>query len=239
MIEVSNSDDDKSNLPLPSEKGIVLVPYPKIVFLWPSWVVSLIAGSYLYFSAVAVDSSAAVTMGWLFLITLSINLIVLAFDFPRATSFMVLLFVVAIGLGIGMAASSYPNLLPSISAFFKSFHPQANSTFYFIFFIVMTCIFIVVAITARFDYWEVRPNELLHHHGVLSDMKRYSSPHLRVDKEINDLFEYFLLGSGRLILHPSDERRAIVLDNVFFINSKEKAVTKLLGALQVQVREKS
>ena len=38
-----------------------------------------------------------------------------------------------------------------------------------------------------------------------------------------------LLGSGRLVLHPSDERRAIVLDNVFFVNQKEARLTKLLG----------
>jgi hypothetical protein len=45
-----------------------------------------------------------------------------------------------------------------------------------------------------------------------------------------------LLGSGRLVLHPSEERRAIVLDNVFFVNRKEAQLTKLLGALQVEVK---
>ena len=54
---------------------------------------------------------------------------------------------------------------------------------------------------------------------------------------INDVFEYMLLRSGRLILHPSQERRAIVLENVFFINRKEEQITKMLSALQVQVRE--
>jgi hypothetical protein len=53
------------------------------------------------------------------------------------------------------------------------------------------------------------------------------------------LFEYLLLRSGRLILHASDERRAIVLENVFFINKKEQQLTKMLGALQVQVRNQN
>jgi hypothetical protein len=39
-----------------------------------------------------------------------------------------------------------------------------------------------------------------------------------------------------LILHPSNERKAIVLENVFFINKKEQQITKMLGALQVQIR---
>ena len=50
------------------------------------------------------------------------------------------------------------------------------------------------------------------------------------------MFEYLLLQSGRLILQASEERRAIVLDNVPFIRKKEEAITRMLGALQVQVR---
>jgi hypothetical protein len=48
-----------------------------------------------------------------------------------------------------------------------------------------------------------------------------------------------LLGSGRLILHPSNERKSIVLDNVPFIRKKEAAVMRMLGALQVEVRTDS
>ena len=116
-------------------------------------------------------------------------------------------------------------------------HPIANATFYWIIAGIMAVLYVGMFINIRFDYWEVRPNELLHHHGVLSDLKRYSAPELRVDKEINDVFEYMLLHSGRLILHPSGETRAIVLENVPFITSKEEALTRMLGALQVQVRE--
>ena len=37
---------------------------------------------------------------------------------------------------------------------------------------------------------------------------------LKFDKEIPDVFEYVLLGSGRLVLHVANERKSIVLDNV-------------------------
>ncbi len=59
---------------------------------------------------------------------------------------------------------------------------------------------------------------------------------MRIDKEISDVFEYLLLQSGRLTLHLSSERRAVVLENVPFITRKEKALTQLLGTLQVAVR---
>ena len=96
--------------------------------------------------------------------------------------------------------------------------------------------FVVVAVVVRFDYWEVRGNELLHHHGFLSNLERLSAPNLRMEKEINDIFEYLLLRSGRLIIYTSNDRQPIVLDNVPFIDKKEAAVMRMLGALQVQVR---
>jgi hypothetical protein len=100
----------------------------------------------------------------------------------------------------------------------------------------MAAIYVVVFISVRFDYWEVRSNELLHHHGFLSNIERFPSPHLRIDKEITDVFEFLLMRSGRLILQPSEERRTIILDNVPNIDKKEDAITRMLGALQVQVR---
>ena len=89
----------------------------------------------------------------------------------------------------------------------------------------------------KFDYWEVRSNELLHHFGLWGNLKRYSAPHVRIDKEVNDVFEFMLLGAGRLVLQPRGEQRAFVLENVLWINRKEEAITKLLGALTVDVRD--
>ena len=91
-------------------------------------------------------------------------------------------------------------------------------------------------ISVRFDYWEVRENELLHYHGILANLERYPSPNLRVYKEINDIFEFLLLRSGRLIIHMSGEKRAIILDNVPWIEKKEAALTRMLETLDVQVR---
>ena len=235
--EPSNSKDAGEDV-----KNVILVSYPKIVFLWPTLLVSLVAGIYMHISAgsatdIAVAGSGAVAMGWTYLIMLSLNLVVLSFDFPRTTSLTLFFVGVALVLGGALLVVYMPDVLPAVSDFLAGIHPVANATFYYIFSGVILLIFGGVAINRRFDYWEVRPNELLHHHGVLSDLERFSAPHLRIDKEINDIFEYVLLGSGRLILHPSNEKRAIILDNVMWISSKEKQITKLLGALQVQVRD--
>lgn len=224
------------------DKGVILISYPKIVFLYPAWLVSIAAGIFLYLfgkegEAGNVNAVAAHFWTWLFLIVLSLNLVVLAFDFPRSTSLLLFAVITAIVLGFSLVVAYNQHFLPSVRALLLSLHPVANSTFFLLFATLMGGIYLTVFCTSHLDYWEVRPNELLHHHGILSDLERFSSPNLRIDKEINDIFEFVLLRSGRLILHPSQERRAIVLDNVFFINRKEEAITQLLGALQVQVRD--
>ncbi len=216
--------------------SIYLISYPKIVFLYPSLVAAIVAAIIIWARGNDPTDDVNELVSLAFLGLFCANLVVLSFDFPRTTSLTFFFIGVAAFMGLWLLSSAYPDLLPWLGDFVKNLRPFANAKFYGIFATALVVIYIAVAISVQFDYWEVRPNELLHHHGVLSDLERFSAPNLRIDKEINDLFEYLLLRAGRLILHPSNERRAVVLENVFFINSKEQQITKMLGALQVQVR---
>ncbi len=172
----------------------------------------------------------------IFLIVFALNMVVISFDFPRTTSLTWFFAITAIVISFWLILSKYPDLAPKIVAGLLTIKPWANASFYMIYTMIMLFLYMWVMISRRFDYWEVKGNELLHHHGFLSNLIRYSAPNLRIDKEINDLFEYMLLRSGRLIIHASNERRAIVLENVLFINGKEDRITRMLGALQVRVR---
>jgi hypothetical protein len=219
--------------PKPIE-SVTLVAHPKIIFMWPTWLIALAAAIFL--SVVGDQANSIEVVTWTFLIVLGVNLVVLGFDFPRTTSLTLFFLGVALVLAAVLLVVYVPNILPAVTNWITGIHPRANATFYWLISIVLTVIFVLVLLNRRFDYWEVRSNELLHHHGILSDLERVPSPHLRVEKEINDVFEFLLLGSGRLILHPSGDRKAIVLDNVPWISHKEREITRLLGALQVKVR---
>ncbi len=220
-----------------NDKPIYLVSYPKVVLLYPTFLAAIVAG--ILTAVFGVPSTNSVTVCLIFLAIFSINLVVLAFDFPRTTSLTIFFLLAAVLFGLLLLFRNYPNLLPAITDILKRIEPEANATFYFCFATLLGAIYIAVMVLVRFDYWEVRPNELLHHHGFLSNLERFSAPNLRITKEIDDVFEYMLLRSGRLILHPSNEPRAFVLDNVLFIDTKETKITKMLGALQVQVRDDS
>lgn len=218
---------------------IYLVPYPKIVFLYPTFLVALVAAIWMWATGrrtVSPEDTTAVVITWVFLAVAGVNILVLAFDFPRATWLTMMFLLAALALGGVLIVNLRPGLLPAVAERMQTIRPVANSTFFAMVSVFFLLIYGAVLISVRFDYWEVRPNELLHHHGLLSDLKRFSAPNLRIDKEINDVFEYLLLGSGRLILQPSGERRAIILDNVLFISRKETEITRMLGALQVQFR---
>lgn len=228
--------------PTPAKDGehpnqIFLVSYPKIMFLYPTVLTALFCAIVMWVRGVPVEGATYHhTVARIFLLVLSLNLVVLAFDFPRTTSLTWFFAVTAIVIGLWSLFRLRPGILPKVIDGLLSVQPAANGSFYMIFTICMLLLYVGVFVSRRFDYWEVRGNELLHHLGFLSDLKRFSSPNLRIDKEINDVFEYMLLRSGRLIIHSSDERRPIVLENVLFINRKEERITKMLGALQVRVR---
>ena len=226
--------EDSSKTP-----SVFLVSYPKIVFLYPTVLVALFGAIYMMANGNDPSADYAGMPARIFLIALAINLVVIAFDFPRTTSLTLFFGIVAGVVGLVFLFGQNPGMLPWFEMQLNSIQPKADATFYILYILMMAFLFVCVVISRRFDYWEVRGNELLHHHGMLSDLKRYSAPNLRIDKEINDILEYMLLRSGRLILHPSQERRAIVLENVFFINQKEDSITQMLGALQVRIRTDS
>jgi hypothetical protein len=232
---------------------ILLVPYPKFVFMYPTLIISALAAIVVYFASDSgVDpatQTVPVVMTGLFLAIMMANMFIIVFDFPRATSLTLLFVITTVALVVWMVfLKGSPDAVPAApvavavaeaeaesGGFLSNIRPAANATFFFCITLGMSVMYVAVLISVNFNYWELRNNELLHHHGMLSDLKRYPAPNLRIDKEINDVFEFMLLGAGRLILHPSTEKRAIVLDNVLFVGSKEQQLTKMLGSIKVQI----
>ena len=215
--------------------SIKLVSYPKVVFLYPLFLVSLVAAIWVNVVGGQNANTELVTVIWL--CTFALNLAVMSFDFPRTTSLTLFCALFGAAMGLLLLYQVRPEWFPGVFDFVGRLKPFASGAFYWCITGVLAALFLTVFINRRFDYWEVRPNELLHHHGVLSNLKRYSAPNLQIEKEIDDVFEYALLRSGTLILHPRNEPRSIVLENVPNITRKEAEITRMLSALQVSVRD--
>jgi hypothetical protein len=175
-------------------------------------------------------------LGVLFLGIFAFNLLIMGIDFPRFSIIAILLVVLLatfILLWIG-AYFDYDLMNPTRWLQGK-IYTVANAEFYYMMALIIAVNFGIIYLTRWLDYWEILPNEILHHHGPLSDLERLPTLNLKFDKEIPDVFEFLLLGAGRLVLHVTEERRAIVLDNVLFINHKEEKLKKLMSRLEVRV----
>ncbi len=249
----------------PREKGIRIFSYPKLIYMFPTLVTSLICWFGMMFVGVVVPdkpkdetkievgtaktqttstTTVASTkyrpgateryLGMLFLGVLALNLMVIAFDFPRFT-------IVAGGLlattiiFLVLWLSVYFDLLPILRRTLSGFNIYASPDFYLGYATVLLLFYGVISLTRWLDYWEILPNELLHHHGPLSDLERFPTTNLKFDKEIPDILEHALLGAGRLVLHVQNEKRSIILDNVLGINQKEDKLKKLMSRMEVRV----
>ncbi len=175
-------------------------------------------------------------LGVLFLGVFAFNLLTMALDFPRFTILGGLLlvgFLVFFVLWLGAAFDI--KLMLWVRHLMAGIYVVANAEFYFLISFVIATILLIVYATRYLDYWQIMPNEILHHHGPLSDLERYPTMNLKFDKEIPDVLEFIFLGAGRLVLHVTEERKAIVLDNVLFINSVETALKNLMSRMEVRV----
>jgi hypothetical protein len=175
-------------------------------------------------------------LAMLFLGMFAFNLLVMALDFPRFTLVAVILGVLfTIFFILWLAAMFHWELMKPIHLVFSGIYAVANKGFYLMVFLTLFLVFAIIYATRWLDYWEVMPNEILHHHGPLSDLERYPTMNLKFDKEIPDVLEWMLLGSGRLVLHVPNVSKALVLDNVLFITAKEEALKKVMSRLEVRI----
>ena len=212
---------------------IILRSYPKIILLYPTLIAAILAALFSPSSEPA--ENGGFRWGLTFLVIMCLNLIVLSFDFPRTTSFTLVSVIAAIVCGSLWVNSQYYHFLPILKEWTDKLTPWADRQFYWLFSVGMVIIYIFVFINTRFDFWEVMPNEIIHHHGMLGNVQRFPAPQLKLEKDITDVFEFVLLRSGRLLIHPSMEPVTIVLENVPNINTREKEIQSLLGVLDVHV----
>jgi hypothetical protein len=209
---------------------VILRSVPKIVFLYPTLLAAVAA-------AILVDvvPEHSGTWGALFLAITFFNMIVLAFDFPRTASFTVFAVVVALVIGAFLINEHLFEFWGGLRDSARDVRPEANSQFYWLFAGGLALIFLIVLlIDVRLDYWEILPNQIIHHRGWLGDEDRGPAPGLNVQKEITDVFEFLLLRSGRLIIQPASGP-PFILDHVPNINKRTNQIAGLLKTLDVTV----
>jgi len=194
---------------------------PKVVFFYPTWIVSLICG-------IVQATGGATWLGPAWMTVFILNLFVIAYDFTEERSIIVLLAVVAGVLGLVLGG-----VVGKVVTMMEDVHPVMNADFYWTMFVVFTVVFIVAWIGSRLDYWIIESNEVVHRYGLFRKMKRFSTESLRWDKVIPDVLERLMLGTGQIILTTPHERHPIVIDHVLKIGSIDSKIAHILSVKQV------
>lgn len=274
--------DPKSANPAPTpelagarSRGVYIFTYPKIIFIWPTFLAALVCGLGMMVTNAPLQdptgrgavpdptvtvpeadvragaagqaatnpvrvrrfNSSQNLFGVAFLGIFALNMLVMSMDFPRFTLvagvlmvFGLIFFLLWIGIYFQI------DLTTPVVDFLEGIFAVANAQFYFLFATILGLNYVFIFLSRWLDYWEIRPNEILHHHGPMSDLERYPTMNLKFDKEIPDVLEYLMLGAGRLVLHMGQhDRRAVVLDNVLWINAKEDKLKNLMSRMEVRV----
>lgn len=202
----------------PDELRAIVRPLPKVVFFYLTWITSAVCG--------LIGGEAVTAQIWMSVFF--VNLLVISFDFNEERSVIFLLGGIAVGFVL-----LYFNILGAVSDWFTSLAPVMNRTFYWMMFGGFSVIFGFVWLKTRFDYWEFRPNEVVHRYGLFPKMKRYSTEDMRWDKTVPDVLERLLLGTGSIVLTTPHETHPVVLDHVMRIGKLDDQIANILGVKQV------
>ncbi len=212
--------------------SVIIRQYPKVVFLYPIFLFSIAAWVMEAFTERFSQNGGSATLGAIFFCLFAVNMLVISFEFTRTSSVAILLLIIAL-----VFAFLYFDIFPWLKNVLGKIDIRMNAHFYGSIAWLFGAIYAIVLANIRFDYYEIKHNEILRHHGYLGDVERYPAPNLKMQKEIRDILEFILLRSGRLVLQPATESRAIVMENVIGINTVEARIQQLLGRLAVSVEK--
>ena len=219
-----NSDQQKPKKQITDDNWEVIIRnYPKVIFMWPVALTSLILWILQWImmeNGGEPDPILANIWLWMFFA----NLFITEFEIGSAKFFAILLGVILIALAIFIWG------MPTI----PDLNIQLQPAFYGVMFAITTLCILIAFIETRFDYWKLEKNELIHRTGLFPNLKRYPTQRLRYKKEINDIFEFLIFGSGQITLYL-EGTEPVVLPTVVRINKVAEKLDALLSQFRVRV----
>ena len=212
----------------PEEKipdRVNVTSYPKVIFLWPTWILSFI---FWLIGIIGNSFEAASNLHWIWLFILTFNLFVISFEFPAGKFLLVILLILA------LAIVFLTGIIPGLSAFALPYI-TINEEFYLFVTCVFTLIYGMLWLSRRFNYLEVTSQQITYHVGIFADERRYPAPSVRFEKKTEDVFERILPPfCAKLIMKVEGGEAAEVLECVPMINTRLENIKKILEHLKVR-----
>lgn len=231
--QTSNAAAKRKAEPAP----VILRDWPKIIMMWPTLVVALICGiimaMYQNTSPPTGEFSGIHYVGLVFLVVLAINLTLLLYDLNLRGFVIVALAIIALVLGLFLLNQQFEGRVWKSIGQALSVRVWANAAFYFMFSLVLLLNLGVAWLMTRFNYWKVENNEIIIHEGFMQEQERHPTAQARFKLVVEDIVEYGLLGSGKLVFYFGDSQTERELKTVLFVHRKAKALDELLGRVAI------
>jgi len=227
----------KASKPRSVPEPVILRDWPKIIMMWPTLLVSLVCGiimaMYQGTSPPPVEFARIHYVGLVFLIVLAINMTLLLYDLNLRGFVIVALAIIAMVLGLFLLNQQFEGKVWRSIGQALSVRVWANAAFYFMFSLVLLLNLAVAWLITRFNYWKVENNEIIIHEGFMHEQERHPTAQARFTLVVEDIVEYGLLGSGKLVFYFGDNNTEKELKTVLFVHRKAKALDELLGRVAV------
>ncbi|MHA1449697.1 MAG: hypothetical protein ACTSP4_09795 [Candidatus Hodarchaeales archaeon] len=213
---------------------VILRGYPETIYFWPSAIIGLIIGIFGDILTTSLpDIFSPGILATIFMIVFLFNFIIVTFDFSLGRTVIIFLILIVFVL-VWMIIS--PNIFTDqsdpVQQIIRLSLPDtlaAGSAFYIIISGGIALMLVIVFISSRFSYWEIRSTEIYHHHGFFADTKRYPAQGAKILKETPDIFERILFRAANIIIIPAETKEVITVNNVWNASGKEKKIREVLS----------
>ncbi|NLX20552.1 MAG: hypothetical protein GXY55_02630 [Phycisphaerae bacterium] len=215
---------------------VVIRSWPKIILMLPTLVMAGVAGAIMMTQEPPATNADfgfphLVCLGFLFI--LLINLTMLLYDlslrgFIIVCLLILVLVLIVLVINLQIAGGAWQAIGRALSI-----KVYANAAFYFLFGLVLLFNLVIAWVITRFHYWVVEHNEIIIHRGFLQEVERHPTAQARFKLVIEDVVEYGMLGSGRLVFYFGDDKSEHELSTVPFVHSKARILDELLGRVAV------
>ncbi len=170
MSDTSTTNESKalgSNEPM--SESVIVRPWPKVVFFYPTFMVASLA-----FLLSLLGAAGEEFLGNTFMLVFCLNMLVFSFDFSRIWSITVLIGGLLLLFLVLWLNTKY-EVVQFLGELVGGIGIRANTAFYGFVSGFMGFLFLIVFVNSRFHYYEINAREILHHHGYLGDIKRWST----------------------------------------------------------------
>lgn len=212
--------------------AVHVASFPSIVYFWPAILTFFTCAVCQYF-----DWAAPGTLGWIAISIFGFNVLVIVQDFDQKKFAILILSIVALGLGVWIINMKGFTFLKDFVNALYDLSPTLSASAFFLFGFILSMLFCWGMMRPLFDYWKLEHNEFVHYIQPFGRDMSIPRTGSTVSKEIPDMLEFFLtFGGGALVIRRDGEVRAQIT-NIPFLGRRMKIIEKMLSEQRVTTYE--